>query len=245
MMADQYGLIGYPLGHSFSKKFFEEKFSKLKLPHKYTLFELNRIDEVEGIISNYNLKGFNVTIPYKQEIIPFLSKLDKSAELVGAVNVVKIVNGKLIGYNTDYPAFRTTLKKWLDNSNLKALVLGTGGASKAIVAALNDLKIAHHYVSRTKSETSITYQQLNNSKQFIQEFNLIINTTPLGTTPNVESAPEIPYNLLTPSHYLYDLVYNPEQTRFLKNASTQSCKTKNGVEMLHLQAELTWDIWNA
>ncbi len=243
-MANQYGLIGYPLGHSFSKSFFDEKFKRLKSDDSYNLFELQDINTFLTLFSSQNLKGVNVTIPHKQTIIPLLHKLDKSAKLVGAVNVVKENNGELTGYNTDYPAFKITLKKLLDNANLKALVLGTGGASKAVIAALNDLKIAYQQVSRKASGTCITYQELNTAGFLMQEYKLIINTTPLGMSPTLESKPNIPYNLLTSSHYLYDLVYNPLETQFLQLGRLAQSQTKNGLEMLHIQAELAWDIWN-
>ena len=244
-MANQYGLIGYPLGHSFSKKYFEEKFRELNSTNNYSLFELEHIDEFKSLFSKQHLKGANITIPHKQSVMPFLDKLDKSAKLVDAVNVIKYTKGEMVGYNTDYPAFKNTLKKWLDNTNLKALVLGTGGSSKAVIAALNDLKIPHKQVSRTKSSNYITYSELNGSNNLIDECKLIINTTPLGMSPHLDSKPNIPYGLLTPSHYLFDLVYNPEETTFMKLGNLAGCHTKNGLEMLHLQADLAWDIWNA
>lgn len=244
-MDNQYGLIGFPLGHSFSKKYFDKKFNELNSTDSYSLFEIQNINEFQTLVSNNNLKGINVTIPYKQDVIPLLDNLDKSAQLVGAVNVVKNNNKKLTGYNTDYPAFKITLKKWLDNSNVKALVLGTGGASKAVIAALHDLKITFKQVSRVETNTCISYQKLNDSPSLLQEFKLIINTTPLGMSPQVASKPDLPYHLLTNSHYLYDLVYNPVETLFLKQGRLAGCQTKNGLEMLHSQAELAWEIWNA
>lgn len=244
-MANQYGLIGYPLGHSFSKKYFDQKFEKLKSTDSYSLFEIQNINDFKTLVFEKNLKGINVTIPHKQSVIPFLHKLDKSAELVGAVNVIKNNYNELTGFNTDYPAFKKTLKKWLDNTNIKALVLGSGGASKAVIAALQDLKIVYQKVSRVESNTCLTYQSLKDSPSLIKEFKLIINTTPLGMAPQIDSKPDLPYNLLTSSHYLYDLVYNPEETAFLHQGIKFRCQTKNGMEMLHLQAELAWDIWNA
>ncbi|MCF6352275.1 MAG: shikimate dehydrogenase [Cyclobacteriaceae bacterium] len=240
-----YGLIGYPLGHSFSQKHFANKFKNIGSSNTYELFELEDIQEFSTLIKANKLAGLNVTIPYKQSVIPFLDRLDKSAKLVGAVNVIKFIDGSLIGFNSDYPAFRTTLKKWLDNINIKALVLGTGGASKAVIAALNDLKIQHQQVSRTAKEGYITYQKLSDNLRWMEDYTLIINTTPVGMAPHTDTSPQIPYNRLTSLHYLYDLVYNPEETRFLKNGAKAGCKTKNGLEMLHLQAELAWDIWNA
>jgi len=244
-MANQYGLIGYPLGHSFSKKYFEEKFGKLQSSDAYSLFEMKKLAEFSTLINTQKLSGLNVTIPYKQEIIEHLSTLDRSAKLVGAVNVIKIKGTDLEGYNTDYPAFKETLKKWLDNTNIKALVLGTGGASKAVIAALQDLKIQSQLVSRNASEKAISYEELANNSNFLSDYKLVINTTPLGTSPKIDSKPEIPYQLLTPSHYLYDLVYNPEKTQFLKEGEKRGSHIKNGLEMLALQAELAWEIWNS
>lgn len=244
-MGSQYGLIGYPLGHSFSKKFFDEKFKLLKSSDRYSLFELQHISEFNDLIKRNNLKGINVTIPYKQTVIPFLHKLDKSAEHIGAVNVIKNNNDELTGYNTDYPAFKITLKKWIDNNNFKALVLGTGGASKAVITALIDLNIAFQQVSRTSSKSSITYHELKKEQNLMQEFKLIINTTPLGMAPYTETQPDLPYSKLTSSHYLYDLVYNPKLTQFLKRGKEAKSTIKNGLEMLHLQAELAWNIWNS
>ena len=243
-MANQYGLIGYPLSHSSSKKHFDKKFADLKSKNSYNLFEMSSVNELVSFISKRDIKGLNVTIPHKQAVIPLLHKLDKSAELVGAVNVIVNNNDELTGFNTDYPAFKTTLKKWLDNTNIKALVLGTGGASKAVIAALQDLKIIYQQVSRIESKNSISYHTLNESPELLTEFKLIINTTPLGMAPNIESKPSLPYNFLTPSHLLYDLVYNPIATAFLQQGVEYGCQTKNGLEMLHLQAELAWDIWN-
>ena len=244
-MKGQFGLIGFPLGHSFSKKYFTEKFATQGLNNTYELFELEDITNFSALLETNNFNGLNVTIPHKQSIIPFLNKLDHSANQVGAVNVIKFEKGVLIGYNTDYPAFRKTLKEWIDISTIKALVLGTGGASKAVIAALQDLGINYQQVSRTKSTTIISYNELLNSKTILDDYKLIINTTPLGMSPNTNLAPELPYSLLTSSHFLYDLVYNPEETLFLKKGKDKGCYIKNGLDMLHLQAELAWDIWNA
>jgi len=243
-MPSHFGLIGYPLGHSFSKKYFENRFNKTGSLDTYNLFEIESTGSVKDLFKTNNLKGLNVTIPHKQAVIPLLDTLDRSAQLVGAVNVIKKENGFLTGYNTDYPAFSVSLKSWLDNTNIKALVLGTGGASKAIIAALNDLKIPYQQVSRTGASNIIAYQELANNSVWVQQHLLIINTTPVGMFPTIDNAPEIPYNLLTSSHYLYDLVYNPEETLFLKKGKTVGSKVKNGSEMLHLQAELAWDIWS-
>lgn len=245
-MGRHFGLIGFPLGHSFSKGYFKEKFKTLGLKdHSYDLFELSDLNEFEQLIKNEELVGLNVTIPYKQDVIPFLDSLDVSAEKVGAVNVIRFKDKKLTGYNTDYPAFKQSLKKWLSITNIKALVLGTGGASKAVTAALDDLEIEYAQVSRIATIDALSYEQLFFDPELIAEHQLIINTTPLGMAPNTDTCPDLPYNQLTSSHHLFDLVYNPELTLFLKKGEQTGCKTKNGLEMLHLQADLAWDIWNA
>lgn len=245
-MDRQFGLIGFPLGHSFSKGYFSKKFKDLGLDnHFYNLFELSSINEFKELINNSKLAGLNVTIPYKQDIIPFLDSLHESAEKVGAVNVIKFKDGKLIGYNTDYPAFKQSLKEWLGSTICKALVLGTGGASKAVVAALNDLEIEFQQVSRIATIDALSYEQLFLEDELIKDHKLIINTTPLGMAPNIDACPNLPYDQLTKTHSLFDLVYNPETTLFLKKGEEMGCKIKNGLEMLHLQAELAWDIWNA
>ncbi|UTA67433.1 shikimate dehydrogenase [Emticicia sp. 21SJ11W-3] len=242
-----YGLIGYPLGHSFSKKYFTGKFEQLGLAdsHAYELFELPEIEQFPQIISNSpGLKGLNVTIPHKQAVMPFLDGLDASALKVGAVNVIKIAaDGKLIGFNSDYYGFKTSLEEFIPaNSALKALVLGNGGAAKAVIAALNDLSIPFRIVSRTKTDDTISYDDL---KSEIDNYQLIINCSPVGTYPKSEVCPDIPYERLTANHYLYDLVYNPVQTLFLQKGEEQGAKTHNGLEMLHLQAEKAWEIWNS
>lgn len=244
-MGYHYGLIGYPLGHSFSQSYFQKKFEELGLKdHTYDLFELSSLSEFPPLIETKGLAGLNVTIPYKQDIISFLSSLDTSAEKIGAVNVIKPFNGNLIGYNTDYPAFRQSLKNWIDNTACKALVLGTGGASKAVTTSLEDLKIECQQVSRIATANAISYEQIILEPNILTEYRLIINTTPLGMSPNMESYPMLPYEQLTKSHFLFDLVYNPAKTAFLKKGEEAGAKTKNGLEMLHLQAELAWDIWN-
>lgn len=242
-----YGLIGYPLGHSFSKKYFTEKFELIGIAdsNAYELFELADIQAFPELIkSQPELRGLNVTIPHKQAVMPFLDGLDASAEKVGAVNVIKIgEGGKLIGYNSDYYGFKLSLEEFLPtNVPLKALVLGYGGAAKAVVAALEDLSIPYKIVSRTKSADTLGYEDL--AKE-IDNYQLIINSSPVGTYPKAEHCPDIPYEKLTPSHYLYDLVYNPVQTLFLQKGEAQGAKTHNGLKMLHLQAEKAWEIWNS
>lgn len=242
-----FGLIGYPLSHSFSKRYFSEKFQKEHIADaQFENFEIPSIQDFRAFVkTNPNIRGLNVTIPYKQEIIPFLSWLDKSAEYVGAVNVIKFgAEGQLVGYNSDYYGFLESLKLFLpnDHSAFKALILGTGGAAKAVEAALKTLSIPYKYVSR-KSDDYLTYEQLDAS--ILQEYHLIINTSPLGMYPKIETCPNLDYNLLNESHYLFDLVYNPDTTLFMKKGLDKGAKAKNGLEMLHLQAEKAWEIWNA
>lgn len=242
-----YGLIGYPLGHSFSKKYFTEKFELMGITdnNAYELFELPDIQAFPQLIeSRSNLKGLNVTIPHKQAVMPFLDGLDASAEKVGAVNVIKIgEGGKLIGYNSDYYGFKTSLEEFIPaDTQLKALVLGNGGAAKAVIAALNDLSIPYKIVSRTKSADALGYEDLTAG---IGKYQLVINSSPVGTYPKADVCPDIPYEQLTTNHYLYDLVYNPVQTLFLQKGEEQGAKTHNGLKMLHLQAEKAWEIWNS
>lgn len=238
----KFGLIGFPLTHSFSKKYFTEKFQKLKLEnHSYELFEMEVLEKFPSLWGDSHLIGTNVTVPHKQNVIPLLSHLDESAKKVGAVNVIKRQNEQLIGFNTDYPAFKQSLANWLGNTKPNALILGTGGASKAIKTALEDLSIPYQFVSRTAEKGNLTYEQL--SDEIILSHQLIINTTPLGTFPKVETAPDIPYHVITPHHYLYDLVYNPAETTFLRKGKEQGANIKNGLEMLELQAEFSWEIW--
>jgi shikimate dehydrogenase len=241
-----YGLIGYPLGHSFSKKYFTEKFEQMGISdtHAYELFELADIQSFPQLIASQpGLSGLNVTIPHKQAVMPFLDALDASAEKVGAVNVIKIgEDGKLIGYNSDYYGFKTSLEEFIPpNTALRALVLGNGGAAKAVIAALNDLSIPYRIVSRSKSEDNLGYEDLATE---IGNYQLIINSSPVGTYPKADVCPGIPYEQLTTEHYLYDLVYNPVQTLFLQKGEAQGAKTHNGLKMLHLQAEKAWEIWN-
>jgi shikimate dehydrogenase len=243
-----YALIGYPLGHSFSKKYFTEKFEEMGISetHEYKLLELPNIQELPQLLKNEpNLKGLNVTIPHKQAVMPFLDGLDASAEKVGAVNVIKFMeDGRLIGYNSDYYGFKTSLEDFLSEvnmSSIKALVLGNGGAGKAVVAALKDVGIDYKTVSRTKSEENISYDEI---PSLIAEFQLIINCSPVGTYPKSDQCPDIPYESLTENYFLYDLVYNPLETLFLQKGKEQGSKTHNGLTMLHLQAEKAWEIWH-
>lgn len=239
-----FGLIGYPLAQSFSKKYFTEKFLKEGIADTaYELFELENIQQFPPLLASHkNLYGINITIPYKQDVMAYLDELDDEAKQIGAVNCIKVDKDKLIGFNTDAPAFEHSLKALLQPYHKKALVLGTGGAAKAVVHVLRRLSIRYQYVSRTVKPGQLTYNEL--SEQVLDQHHLIINCTPLGSFPKTDTAPQIPYHLLTAKHYLYDLVYNPPLTKFLQMGQQQGAVIKNGYDMLVIQAELGWAIWN-
>ena len=242
----KFGLIGYPLVHSFSKKFFNRKFDNENIKNVcYQNYELKNINELKSIIEkNPNLRGLNVTIPHKEKVIKYLDKIEEKYLNIGAVNVIKIIDNKLFGINTDYEAFKITLKEWLNKKfNGKALILGTGGSSKSVSLALKELNIDHNFVSRTKRKNFFSYKDLSDISIF-SNYKLIINTTPLGMYPKINLSPNIPYHLITKNYYLYDLVYNPEMTQFLEKGKIKGAKIKNGLEMLYLQAELSWSYWN-
>ncbi len=242
---EKFGLVGYPLGHSYSKKFFTEKFEKLGLTnHKYDLFEMEYLRDFQALWNNHEIHGVNVTVPHKEHVIGFLDLLDSSAQKVGAVNVVKREHGKLKGYNTDYLSFKETLENWLPSKNLTALVLGSGGSSKAVQVALDELDIEYEVVSRKKTSGDLTYLDLKKDPSIISSSKLLINTTPLGTYPEVEGKVDIPYDQLTSEHFLYDLVYNPEETAYMTEGKSRGASVKNGLEMLQLQAEKSWEIWH-
>lgn len=240
-----FGLIGYPLSHSFSKRYFTEKFQREGITDSaYELFEIKSIDELPRVLEQPNLRGLNVTIPYKQQVMQYVDALDPIAERISAVNTVRVEKDKKIGFNSDYYGFRDSLVSWLDGAAVsRALVLGTGGASKAVVCVLQDLSIEHTYVSRQASENAISYADLQ--QKDLRNYSLIINTTPLGMSPNTETYPDLNYQQLTAEHFCYDLVYNPEETTFMKLAKEHGTQVKNGLEMLHLQAEKSWDFWNS
>ncbi|MDE5807729.1 MAG: shikimate dehydrogenase, partial [Muribaculaceae bacterium] len=245
-MSRKFGLIGFPLGHSFSEVFFTEKFTREGIDASYSLYPLGNINQLNQLmIATPELSGFNVTIPYKEKVIAFLDEVSKEAKEIGAVNVVKITEKKgkkiLSGYNTDYIGFSESLSPLLPPGILNALVLGTGGASKAIAFALKKLGIKPILVSRRPEEGEIGYEDLMDD--IIAKNLLIVNTTPLGMFPNIESCPPIPYHLLTEQHICYDLVYNPEMTKFMIKSKKQGATVKNGLEMLHRQAEEAWKIW--
>jgi len=240
----KYGLIGYPLSHSFSKKYFTEKFERESIQdHAYELFPIEKIDQLQALLKTETaLKGLNVTIPYKELVIPFLDEQSDVVKAIQACNCICIRDGKLIGYNTDVIGFEKTLERQLSVTHKQALVLGTGGAAKAVHYVLRKKGIDFLQVSRTKGEGNITYNQLD--EKVMASHTLIVNTTPLGMYPNVDEAPSLPYHLLNEQHYLYDLVYNPAKTKFLSEGERRGALIENGADMLVIQAEASWDIWN-
>ena len=247
-MEKVFGLIGQTLSHSFSKSYFDEKFFRDGIKdHHYELFELKNIEDFKKLLAeNPTLCGLNVTLPYKESVIKFLDGMDDQAKKIGAVNVIKIEKGKLTGYNTDYIAFKITLDRWIANKKgLQALILGTGGSAKAIQQSLKELKIKFKTVSRVKGKGDYTYEDLDKDPEIIQKSKLIINATPMGMTPNTSTFPQIKYELVGPDHYLYDLIYNPARTIFIQKAEIRNAHFKNGLEMLHEQAENAWKIWNS
>lgn len=240
-----YGLIGYPLSHSFSKKYFEEKFEKEKLTDcRFENFPIQSINEIEKLIeANPTLKGLAITIPYKLQVLPYLYSAAGIPIELGACNCVRVVEGRLIGYNTDFIGFEKSITPLLQKQHSAALVFGNGGAAKAVTFVLQQLGITYKIVSRKNHDrASLTYSDLN--AEMIAENTLLINTTPLGMYPNVDSCPPIPYTAITPQHLLYDLVYNPAITLFLEKGKERGASIKNGADMLILQAEENWKIWN-
>lgn len=241
------GLIGFPLGHSFSKNYYLEKFDQKKITNiDYDLYSLESIESFEDLyISDADFKGFNVTIPYKIAVIPLINELSDEAKAIGAVNCITVSreNNKIIlkGYNTDAFGFEESLKPLLRENHTRALVLGNGGAAKAVFYTLQKLNIPYLTVSRTKENGDITYLELND--KIIQDHPIIINCSPVGTFPHTEQCPDLPYRAITNAHLLYDLIYNPEETKFLLKGKEKGACTKNGYEMLILQAEKNWEIW--
>lgn len=245
MPRKQFGLVGKNISYSFSKNYFTERFQReADSDCTYENFDIQESSSFPEIIKNNpNLAGLNVTIPYKQAVLPFLDALSENATQIGAVNVIKITGeGKLIGYNSDYYGFQESLKPLLKPFHKKALILGTGGASKAVAFALKELGIPYSFVSRTVAENTFNYDQID-GKTF-GEYQIIINTTPLGTSPSTELFPHIPYEFFTEKHLAYDLIYNPTETQFLKKAKEKGALIKNGMDMLVIQAEKAWEIWN-
>lgn len=242
-----FGLIGSTVSHSFSKSYFDEKFFREGLrDYHYELFPLSKIQDIEKLVNdNKGLSGLNVTLPYKEQVIKYLNEIDPAAKLIGAVNVIKVEKGKLKGYNTDSDAFYETLSKWLPkDKTFNALILGSGGSSKAVQQALNKLKVSFKIVSRDKTHGDYSYEEINANGKAIEAANLIINTTPLGMHPNESSMPPLDNEHITREHYVYDLIYNPARTQFLQKAEIRGATIKNGLEMLHVQAEKSWHIWN-
>jgi shikimate dehydrogenase len=241
----KYGLVGKNIEYSFSKTFFSLKFEHEERTDSYHNFDIESIEELPKIISkNTDLKGLNVTIPYKEEVIPFLDKIDKEAKKIGAVNTIKICkDGRLIGYNTDHYGFAKSLANFLPLKKKTALILGEGGAAKAIAFVLDAMNFEYTFVSRNKSDHSITYKDL--SQEIMATNCLIINCTPLGTYPNIDEYPNIPYRSLTEDHLLFDLIYNPRETEFLKRGFAKGARVSNGLKMLEFQAKKSWKIWNS
>ena len=234
-----FGLLGKSLSHSFSSSYFNEKFLKEEITNtKYLNFELNDISEFPQFIKKQNLSGLNVTLPYKESIIPFLDELSENAKSIGAVNTIQIANGKLIGHNTDIIGFKQSITPLLAGRNT-ALILGDGGTAKAVKFVFNQLNISYKTINR---KNSFDYSDI--TLQLIDFNTIIINTTPLGMMPEIKNYPKIPYELLTEKHFLFDLIYNPKETLFLKYGRANKACTKNGLEMLQIQAETSWNIWN-
>ena len=241
-----FGLIGYPLTHSFSPNYFKEKFENEGILNtEYKAFELESINDIEDLIEKFKPAGLNVTIPYKQSVMGYLDEIDEEAKRIGAVNTIKILpDNRLKGFNTDAYGFETSLRSCWTGKEQGALILGTGGASKAVAHVLKKMGVSFLFVSRSKtSEHMISYKEV--SKEIIREHEMIINCSPLGTFPDVNAKPDLPYEFLTDRHLLYDLIYNPERTAFLKMGENAGAIISNGQSMLRHQADKSWDIWNS
>ena len=239
-----YGLVGRELSHSFSKSFFENKFQSLNIDSVYENFEIETITQIEDVFAVSDLAGLNVTIPYKEAVIPMLDELDESAKSVGAVNCIQIKNGKHVGYNTDVFGFRQMIKPFLESHHERALILGKGGAAKAVAHVLNELGLTVFFVTRNpKEENDFSYHDINEA--MINSCGIIVNTTPVGMFPDTENAPAIPYEFLSDINLVVDLIYNPKETLFMKKAKSFGANSINGETMLHQQAEKSWEIWNS
>lgn len=242
----KYGLVGKDISYSFSRNYFAKKFTELNLKEcSYRNFDIPEIEEFPFLLyqKEHEYYGLNVTIPYKESIMNYLSEIDEIAQKIGAVNTIKITeDNRLIGHNTDAYGFKKSLQTVLKNHHKKALILGTGGASKAIAYVFENLNIKYKFVSRSPTTDQLSYDSLNEA--ILNEYHLIINCTPLGTFPDIELFPDIPYNYLNEKHLLFDLIYNPEESTFLKLGKKQGAIIKNGSEMLKFQAEKSWEIWN-
>ena len=242
---NEYGLVGKNIAYSFSEGYFAQKFENLCLKdHSYKNFDLPQIEDFKDLVDdNKNLKGLNVTIPYKEAVIPYLHKLDKKANEIGAVNTIKFTKKGLKGYNTDCYGFKKSIQPFLKKHHKRALILGTGGASKAVAYVFNELGIKFKFVSRTPGNNQFGYNELD--EKTVKKYTVLVNCTPLGTFPNIEEKPDIPYHLITEKHLFFDLIYNPERTAFLQEGGNQGAAIWNGLRMLELQAEKAWEIWNS
>ena len=239
----RYGLIGYPLTHSFSPAYFNKKFANEGVDAVYDLYPLQNINELSPLVQDkQDLRGLNVTIPYKEGVLQLLDEVDDTAAAISAVNCIDIRNGKTIGYNTDVIGFRKSLQPLFKPHHTHALILGTGGASKAVKYVLGQMGIVYKIVSRSKDQGQLTYSDI--TPEILAQYTLIINTTPVGMSPDIYALPPLPYTALTTHHLLYDLIYNPAETAFLAQGKQHGTATKNGLEMLQLQADAAWDIWN-
>ncbi|MRX65675.1 shikimate dehydrogenase family protein [Maribacter luteus] len=242
---NNYGLVGKNISYSFSESYFADKFKKLGLSgYSYRNYDLAHIEDFKELVGeDKNLKGLNVTIPYKEAVIPYLDKLDKKARKVGAVNTVKFTKKGLKGYNTDIYGFKKSIKPYLKKHHKRALILGTGGASKAVAFVFKELGIKFKFVSRTAKKNQLLYDDLD--EKTMKKYKVLVNCTPLGTFPNIEEKPAIPFQLISDKHLLFDLIYNPEKTAFLRDGEKQGATIRNGLRMLELQAEKSWKIWNS
>ena len=237
-----FGVIGSPIEHTFSPAYFLEKFKYLQVSDtSYKAYRLQNIETIHDLVNRHNLLGFNVTIPHKESIIGYLDKLDSTAAEIGAVNVVKVIGNQLVGFNTDYIGFKESLSKVLPSRNIQALIFGSGGSSRAVKYALKLMGIPYEIVSRN-ADNGITYDSIDEST--ITSHNLLINTTPLGMKGSIELAVDIPYKAVSNQHFCFDLIYNPEQTEFLKRCQDMGAEVQNGFEMLKIQADKSWEIWN-
>lgn len=239
-----FGLVGRNISYSFSRGYFKKKFNELGLTnYAYENFDINSIVEISRIFADTTIKGVNVTIPYKEQVLPYLDHIDASAKKIGAVNTIKNDSNGLTGFNTDAYGFKHALMPYLKAHHKKALILGTGGASKAIRFVLEELGISYAFVSRSGKNDGFRYHELTDS--IIEEHTVIINCSPVGTFPNIEEKPAIPYNKINKNHLLFDLIYNPEESAFLKVGKKNGAAICNGLKMLELQAEKAWEIWNS
>lgn len=243
----KFGLLGKNISYSFSRKYFLEKFQELGLKdYKYNNFDIPEIEEFPFLLYHREdeFRGINVTIPYKESVIRYLNEVDEDAQKIGAVNTIKVTNNnELVGYNTDFYGFKNSIQPLLKSNHKKALILGTGGASKAIAYAFDKMNIEYKFVSRKVTEGMFLYSMLN--EQMMEEYTVIVNCTPLGTYPNIDETPNIPFQFITNKHLLFDLIYNPAETKFLREGRNRGAIIKNGLEMLELQAEKSWEIWNS